>query len=111
MPRGALLAAGFRRRRWRRSYASACRKIRTPSIRHRARTYVSRIRFAVTSLCDKLIDIDEKLHSCRSWPQSWSLERRTTQVLTFKLRTDAVSPSTAPGSIAAPPPRPTWTAP
>jgi len=53
---------------------------------HRARTYVSRIVF--TSLCDKLIDIDNKLQFvpqlAKSW--SWSEDNKT---LTFKLRTDA----------------------
>lgn len=53
----------------------------------RARTYVSRIVF--TSLCDKLIDVDDKLHFvpqlAKSW--SWSADNKT---LTFKLRDDAL---------------------
>jgi len=54
---------------------------------HRARTYVGRIVF--TSLCDKLVDIDEKLEFVPQLAQSWtwSDDNRT---LTFKLRTDAV---------------------
>jgi peptide/nickel transport system substrate-binding protein len=54
---------------------------------HRARTYVSRIVF--TSLCDKLIDIDEKLNFVPQLAQSWSWSSDN-KVLTFKLRDDAV---------------------
>lgn len=50
---------------------------------HRARTFVGRIVF--TSLCDKLVDVDEKLtfqpQLATSW--SWSADNK---VLTFKLR-------------------------
>ncbi len=53
----------------------------------RARTYVSRIVF--TSLCDKLIDVDNKLQFvpqlAKSW--SWSADNKT---LTFKLRDDVL---------------------
>ena len=53
----------------------------------RARTYVSRIVF--TSMCDKLIDVDDKLQFvpqlAKSW--SWSDDNKT---LTFKLRDDVV---------------------
>ncbi|WP_171962862.1 ABC transporter substrate-binding protein [Bordetella trematum] len=53
---------------------------------HRARTYVGRIVF--TSLCDKLVDLDDKLQFvpqlATSW--AWSDDNKT---LTFKLRDDA----------------------
>ncbi|WP_298012301.1 ABC transporter substrate-binding protein [uncultured Castellaniella sp.] len=53
----------------------------------RARTYVSRIVF--TSLCDKLVDIDQKLQFVPQLAQSWAWgpDHKT---LTFKLRTDVV---------------------
>jgi peptide/nickel transport system substrate-binding protein len=54
---------------------------------HRARTYVSRIVF--TSLCDKLVDIDPRLHIVPQLATSWSWNAENT-VLTFKLRTDVV---------------------
>ncbi|OZI44850.1 ABC transporter substrate-binding protein [Bordetella genomosp. 5] len=53
---------------------------------HRARTYVGRIVF--TSLCDKLVDIDQKLHFVPQLATSWSWSEDN-KVLTFKLRTDA----------------------
>lgn len=53
---------------------------------HRARTYVGRIVF--TSLCDKLIDIDQKLEFVPKLATSWSFNDANTE-LTFKLRTDA----------------------
>lgn len=52
---------------------------------HRARTYVGRIVF--TSLCDKLVDIDEKLQFVPQLAQSWSFSEDN-KTLTFKLRTD-----------------------
>ncbi|MCD0504685.1 ABC transporter substrate-binding protein [Bordetella petrii] len=54
---------------------------------HRARTYVGRIVF--TSLCDKLVDVNEKLQFVPQLAQSWSWNDDNT-VLTFKLRTDAL---------------------
>jgi len=54
---------------------------------HRARTYVGRIVF--TSLCDKLIDVNEKLQFVPRLAESWSWNDDNTQ-LTFKLRTDAL---------------------
>ncbi|MBO1113447.1 ABC transporter substrate-binding protein [Bordetella petrii] len=54
---------------------------------HRARTYVGRIVF--TSLCDKLVDVNEKLQFVPQLAQSWSWNADNT-VLTFKLRTDAL---------------------
>jgi len=54
---------------------------------HRARTYVGRIVF--TSLCDKLVDVNEKLQFVPQLAQSWSWNDDDT-VLTFKLRTDAL---------------------
>jgi peptide/nickel transport system substrate-binding protein len=54
---------------------------------HRARTYVGRIVF--TSLCDKLVDIDPKLHIVPQLATSWSWNADST-VLTMKLRTDAL---------------------
>jgi peptide/nickel transport system substrate-binding protein len=53
---------------------------------HRARTYVGRIVF--TSLCDKLEDIDHKLHFVPQLATSWSFSDDN-KVLTFKLRDDA----------------------
>ena len=53
---------------------------------HRARTYVGRIVF--TSLCDKLVDIDPKLHFVPQLATSWSFSDDN-KVLTFKLRDDA----------------------
>jgi peptide/nickel transport system substrate-binding protein len=53
----------------------------------RARTYVGRIVF--TSLCDKLIDIDPKLHIVPQLATSWSWNADNT-VLTMKLRGDAL---------------------
>lgn len=50
---------------------------------HRARTFVGRIVF--TSLCDKLIDINEKLEFVPQLATSWSWNDDAT-VLTFKLR-------------------------
>ena len=41
---------------------------------HRARTYVGRIVF--TSLCDKLIDIDPKLHFVPQLATSWSFSEQ-----------------------------------
>ena len=54
---------------------------------HRARTYVGRIVF--TSLCDKLIDIDPKLHFVPQLATSWSFSEDN-KTLTFKLREDAL---------------------
>lgn len=54
---------------------------------HRARTYVGRIVF--TSLCDKLVDIDPKLHFVPQLATSWSFSDDN-KVLTFKLRQDAL---------------------
>lgn len=54
---------------------------------HRARTYVGRIVF--TSLCDKLVDIDEKLHFVPQLATAWSWSEDN-KVLTFKLRSDAL---------------------
>ncbi|KOQ18482.1 ABC transporter substrate-binding protein, partial [Achromobacter xylosoxidans] len=54
---------------------------------HRARTYVGRIVF--TSLCDKLVDIDPKLHFVPQLATSWSFSPDN-KVLTFKLREDAL---------------------
>ncbi|OZI49464.1 ABC transporter substrate-binding protein [Bordetella genomosp. 4] len=54
---------------------------------HRARTYVGRIVF--TSLCDKLVDVNEKLQFVPQLAESWSWNDDNTQ-LTFKLRSDAV---------------------
>lgn len=54
---------------------------------HRARTYVGRIVF--TSLCDKLVDIDPKLHFVPQLATSWSFSDDN-KVLTFKLREDAL---------------------
>jgi peptide/nickel transport system substrate-binding protein len=54
---------------------------------HRARTYVGRIVF--TSLCDKLVDIDPRLHIVPQLATSWSWNADST-VLTMKLRTDAL---------------------
>jgi peptide/nickel transport system substrate-binding protein len=53
----------------------------------RARTYVGRIVF--TSLCDKLVDIDPKLHIVPQLATSWSWNADNT-VLTMKLRSDVV---------------------
>src|SRR5690606_33116063 len=53
---------------------------------HRARTYVGRIVF--TSLCDKLVDVNEKLQFVPQLAESWSWNDDNT-VLTFKLRADA----------------------
>jgi peptide/nickel transport system substrate-binding protein len=50
---------------------------------HRARTFVGRIVF--TSLCDKLVDINEKLEFVPQLATSWSWNDDAT-VLTFKLR-------------------------
>ncbi|MEJ1159014.1 ABC transporter substrate-binding protein [Prosthecomicrobium sp. N25] len=50
---------------------------------HRARTFVGRIVF--TSLCDKLVDINEKLEFVPQLAESWSWNADNT-VLTFKLR-------------------------
>lgn len=52
---------------------------------HRARTYVSRIVF--TSLCDKLVDVNEKLEFVPQLATSWSWSDGN-KVLTFKLRDD-----------------------
>ena len=54
---------------------------------HRARTYVGRIVF--TSLCDKLIDIDPKLHFVPQLATSWTFSEDN-KTLTFKLREDAL---------------------
>ncbi|HEY0294091.1 MAG TPA: ABC transporter substrate-binding protein [Bordetella sp.] len=54
---------------------------------HRARTYVSRIVF--TSLCDKLVDINDKLEFVPQLAESWSWSPDD-KVLTFKLRSDVV---------------------
>ncbi|CAP43194.1 ABC transporter substrate-binding protein [Bordetella petrii] len=54
---------------------------------HRARTYVGRIVF--TSLCDKLVDVNEKLQFVPQLAESWSWNDDNT-VLTFKLRSDAL---------------------
>ncbi|OZI35058.1 ABC transporter substrate-binding protein [Bordetella genomosp. 10] len=54
---------------------------------HRARTYVGRIVF--TSLCDKLVDIDPRLHIVPQLAESWNWNTDNT-VLTFKLRKDVV---------------------
>ncbi|QEI05849.1 ABC transporter substrate-binding protein [Pigmentiphaga aceris] len=50
---------------------------------HRARTYVGRIVF--TSLCDKLVDIDQKLQITPQLATSWAWSADN-KVLTFKLR-------------------------
>ena len=50
---------------------------------HRARTYVGRIVF--TSLCDKLVDINEKLEITPQLATSWAWSADN-KVLTFKLR-------------------------
>ncbi|CUJ46290.1 ABC-type oligopeptide transport system%2C periplasmic component [Achromobacter sp. 2789STDY5608621] len=71
---------------------------------HRARTYVGRIVF--TSLCDKLVDIDPKLHFVPQLATSWSFSPDN-KVLTFKAtRCSMTAPSSTPR-----PPRPTWNAP
>lgn len=54
---------------------------------HRARTYVGRIVF--TSLCDKLVDVNEKLQFVPQLAESWSWNDDSTE-LTFKLRSDAL---------------------
>jgi len=54
---------------------------------HRSRTYAARIVF--TSMCDKLVDIDDKLQFVPRLAKSWSWDDSNT-VLTFKLRDDAV---------------------
>lgn len=54
---------------------------------HRARTYVGRIVF--TSLCNKLVDVNEKLQFVPQLAESWSWNDDNTQ-LTFKLRSDAL---------------------
>ncbi|GAB3331738.1 ABC transporter substrate-binding protein [Bordetella tumulicola] len=54
---------------------------------HRARTYVGRIVF--TSLCDKLVDVNQKLQFVPQLAESWSWNDDNT-VLTFKLRGDAL---------------------
>ncbi|AOB31623.1 ABC transporter substrate-binding protein [Bordetella sp. H567] len=53
----------------------------------RARTYVGRIVF--TSLCDKLVDIDPKLHIVPQLATSWTWNADNTE-LTMKLRGDVV---------------------
>ncbi|WP_019938768.1 ABC transporter substrate-binding protein [Bordetella sp. FB-8] len=53
----------------------------------RARTYVSRIVF--TSLCDKLIDVDNKLQFVPQLAKSWSWSDGN-KTLTFKLRGDVL---------------------
>jgi peptide/nickel transport system substrate-binding protein len=53
----------------------------------RARTYVGRIVF--TSLCDKLVDIDPKLHIVPQLATSWTWNADNTE-LTMKLRSDAL---------------------
>ncbi|OZI74629.1 ABC transporter substrate-binding protein [Bordetella genomosp. 12] len=53
---------------------------------HRAVTYVGRIVF--TSLCDKLVDLDDKLHFVPQLATSWSWSDDN-KALTFKLRDDA----------------------
>lgn len=65
---------------------------------HRARTYVGRIVF--TSLCDKLVDVDEKLQFVPQLAESWSWNDDNTE-LTFKLRSDAVFHDGAPFDAAA----------
>lgn len=50
---------------------------------HRARTFVGRIVF--TSLCDKLVDVNDKLQFVPQLAESWSWNADNT-VLTFKLR-------------------------
>lgn len=52
-----------------------------------ARTYVGRIVF--TSMCDKLVDVDQKLNYVPQLATSWSYNQDNT-VLTFKLRSDAL---------------------
>ncbi|AZY49024.1 ABC transporter substrate-binding protein [Bordetella avium] len=54
---------------------------------HRARTYVGRIVF--TSLCDKLVDLDDKLQFVPQLATSWSWSDDNKE-LTFKLRDDAL---------------------
>lgn len=54
---------------------------------HRARTYVGRIVF--TSMCDKLVDVNEKLQFVPQLAESWTWSDDNTE-LTFKLRSDAL---------------------
>ncbi|MVW72945.1 ABC transporter substrate-binding protein [Bordetella sp. 15P40C-2] len=65
---------------------------------HRARTYVGRIVF--TSLCDKLIDVNDKLEFVPQLAESWSWNDDNTE-LTFKLRKDAVFHDGTPFDAAA----------
>jgi len=73
---------------------------------HRARTYVGRIVF--TSLCDKLVDIDEKLQFVPQLAQSWSFSEDN------KTLTSSCAPmSSSTTAASSTPPRraPTWSAP
>jgi peptide/nickel transport system substrate-binding protein len=65
---------------------------------HRARTYVGRIVF--TSLCDKLIDVNDKLEFVPQLAESWSWNGDNTE-LTFKLREGAVFHDGTPFDAAA----------
>lgn len=65
---------------------------------HRARTYVGRIVF--TSLCDKLIDVNDKLEFVPQLAESWAWSDDNT-VLTFKLRQDATFHDGTPFDAAA----------
>ena len=73
---------------------------------HRARTYVGRIVF--TSLCDKLIDIDPKLHFVPQLATSWTFSEDNKTLTSSCARTRC---SMMAASSTPPPPRPTWTAP
>ncbi|MFA5521695.1 MAG: ABC transporter substrate-binding protein [Castellaniella sp.] len=64
----------------------------------RARTYVSRIVF--TSLCDKLVDVNEQLEFVPALAREWSWSEDG-KVLTFQLRDDVVFHDGTPFNAAA----------